>query len=348
MARPKPTTISHARTGGHERGIKPPVTGEKCTRCVAVLGRSDEVVVSGTTDSRIAQIAGCQRGRIARRQIIQAAISDGALRRRVVNGTLFRVLHGVFAAGHPGPVELGAETAALLAAGEGSALSGLSAAYLWGLLDPGDAIDEVIDVIAPTQRRMTAPGIRVHRCRSFTAAEVRVHRGLPVLSPARALLDVAEQTTARRIELALDRGRVTRLLTTHEVAGVISRFSNRHGAAVLSGLLDDGPTTVTRSEAEERVLDLVRSAELPVPAVNVRLHGFEVDFYWPAVGLVLEVDGFRFHASRRAFEHDRRKDATLQAAGIRTMRTTWRQVNVEPTAVIARVAMAMVRQPDYG
>ena len=78
-----------------------------------------------------------------------------------------------------------------------------------------------------------------------------------------------------------------------------------------------------------------------MPAVNQRLHGYEVDFYWRAERFVLEIDGFRFHSTRRAFEHDRRKDAALRAAGVTTMRVTWRQIEDEPLAVIARIAQAM-------
>jgi very-short-patch-repair endonuclease len=56
--------------------------------------------------------------------------------------------------------------------------------------------------------------------------------------------------------------------------------------------------------------------------------------------LVVEVDGFRSHSTHRAFEHDRRKDATLGAAGVATMRVTWRQIEDEPYAVVARLALA--------
>jgi len=61
---------------------------------------------------------------------------------------------------------------------------------------------------------------------------------------------------------------------------------------------------------------------------------------------VVEIDGFRFHSTRRAFEHDRRKDATLRAAGIATMRVTWRQMTDESYAVIVRPAQALTEFDD--
>ena len=91
------------------------------------------------------------------------------------------------------------------------------------------------------------------------------------------------------------------------------------------------------------MLALIRSAQLPGPAVNCRVHGYEVDFYWAREHFVLEVDGFRFHSTRRAFEHDRRKDADLRAAGVETMRVTWRQMGRKPFAIVARMARAMTR-----
>jgi very-short-patch-repair endonuclease len=103
---------------------------------------------------------------------------------------------------------------------------------------------------------------------------------------------------------------------------------------------------LTRSEAESRFLDLVRQARLPEPSANHRVEGMEVDFYWRRARLVVEVDGFAFHGSVRAFEADRRRDARLVAAGLRVLRVTWRQLTGEPLAVIARVAMVLGRSTD--
>src|SRR3712207_7206929 len=54
--------------------------------------------------------------------------------------------------------------------------------------------------------------------------------------------------------------------------------------------------------------------------------------------LVVEMDGWRFHSSRAAFERNRRKDQDLIAAGYRVLRITWRQLVYEPERVLARLA----------
>ena len=300
--------------------------------------------VSGTRDQRIAQIAAAQRGRIATRQLTAAGVGSNAVTHRVRTGRLFRIHRGVLAVGHPGPVALGRQTAALLAVGGDAALTGLSAAMVWEMVTD-ETDDGAVHIISSLDRRLAHIGVKVHRSSLLKPTDIRIHRGLPVLSPARALLDLAEQTTVRRTELAVDRGLVARLLTRADVWDVIERAPTRHGAKVLREFTDPRPTTVTRSEAEERVLQLIRDADLPAPELNARLHGFEVDFYWPTQRFVVEVDGYRYHSAGRAFEHDRRKDAVLQAAGIATMRITWRQTTGQPLAVVARLAQALGAPP---
>jgi very-short-patch-repair endonuclease len=66
-----------------------------------------------------------------------------------------------------------------------------------------------------------------------------------------------------------------------------------------------------------------------------------VDFLWPRERLVVEIDGFAFHASAASFERDRRRDAELTGAGMRVIRVTWRQLADEPEAVLARLVRAL-------
>jgi very-short-patch-repair endonuclease len=108
----------------------------------------------------------------------------------------------------------------------------------------------------------------------------------------------------------------------------------------LRAVLQQEPS-LTRSEAERRLLALIRAARLPPPRTNVRVGGFEVDMLWPAERLVVEIDGFAFHGGCAAFERDRRRDAQLLARGYRVLRITWRQLTREPHAVVATIAAAL-------
>ena len=59
--------------------------------------------------------------------------------------------------------------------------------------------------------------------------------------------------------------------------------------------------------------------------------------------MVVEVDSFAYHSSRTAFERDRRKDAALQAAGLRVVRVSWRQLVDEPETVAALLVRLLER-----
>ena len=79
------------------------------------------------------------------------------------------------------------------------------------------------------------------------------------------------------------------------------------------------------------------------PETNARVGAYEVDFFWRRERLVVEVDGYAFHAPRRKFEDDRRRDAWLAADGLRVMRVTWRQLTAEPEAMLVRLAQTLIR-----
>jgi very-short-patch-repair endonuclease len=121
----------------------------------------------------------------------------------------------------------------------------------------------------------------------------------------------------------------------------------RRGPALLRSLsaLALG-TGLTRSEAERKMLAVLHSAALPKPMANARVGPFKVDFFWPDEKVIVEVDGYAYHADRASFERDRERDATLVARGYVVLRVTWRQLTARRDALIARIAQALsVRSP---
>jgi very-short-patch-repair endonuclease len=199
-----------------------------------------------------------------------------------------------------------------------------------------------IDVTTPGRQTGRPAGVRVHRTSHLDARDVRILQHLPVTSPLRTVLDIAEELADRDLERAVDEALVQRLVREGELERAASEANGRHGAARLRELLrDHDAPAMTWSKAEQAFLALVRDAQLPEPQVNVRVNGYRVDFYWRRHGLVVEVDGYKFHRTRSKFESDRRKDARLGAAGLRVIRITWRQIEREPLAAIARLAQAL-------
>jgi hypothetical protein len=66
-----------------------------------------------------------------------------------------------------------------------------------------------------------------------------------------------------------------------------------------------------------------------------------VDFAWPEHRLVVETDGFAFHADRRSYRSDRRRTNALVVAGWRVLRFSWEDVLHEPAHVVEVVRTAL-------
>jgi very-short-patch-repair endonuclease len=296
-------------------------------------------------DLIIGALAGKQRGVVSRRQLLRAGVGGGAIDHRLATGRLHRIRQGIYLVGHAVPPRLADEMAALLACGCGAVLSHRTAARIWRLValqaGPGE-----IDVTTPGRDPGRKPGIRIHRIGTLDRRDVRKVADLPITAPARTLLDLAGEASTREVERALADGEARHLVSRREVIALLARSRRHRGTAALRKLVAaDRAPALTRSEAEERLLALVGSAQLPPPGVNIRLGRHEVDFRWREQGLVVEVDGFRFHSSRLAFERDRLRDAELQAHGWRVIRVTWRQIAHQREAVVARIAAALATQP---
>lgn len=185
-------------------------------------------------------------------------------------------------------------------------------------------------------------GLRVHRVPELHSRDVRLRDGVPVTAPARTLIDMAGLVSDDAVADALAQGRVMRLISDRELNAAMARCLIRAGTARLRRVLrDEHEPTLTRSRFERRLISLTDRAQLPRPGVNVMLHGFLVDAVWRAAKLVLELDSYQFHAHRGAFEINRKRDQTLAAAGYVVVRATWRQLQDEPMATIARIAQAL-------
>jgi very-short-patch-repair endonuclease len=300
--------------------------------------RDVRAVTTERKDRAVAAVASRQYGLITREQLIACGVSDSAIATRVKQVRLHRAHRSVYVVGHTAPTPLQREMAAVLAAGCDAVLSHESAAYLWGLADEPVGLAHV----TLAYRDCKKPGITAHRTRALPAADRTIRWGIPVTTPARTVIDLADRLDSRELEQMIAEARVMKCLTGGQLRQALRRSRGRRGAGRIRELLDQahGPA-LTRSEAERRFLALIRAAHLPEPRTNAVVGGFEVDFYWPVEGLVVEIDGFAFHSSRRSFERDRERDAMLAATGLRVIRVTWLQVTGAPEAVIARLAGAL-------
>jgi hypothetical protein len=294
-------------------------------------------------DQALAELAHRQWGVVSLAQLQALGLGGRAVQLRAQTGRLRRLYRGVYAIGGAALPREGRGLAAVLACGDGAVLSHTSAAVHWGLLtyDPPQP-----HVTAPASKA-GAPGIRLHRTRSLDARDTTTHRGIPITTLARTLLDLAATAPRNHLEHALGQALRNELYDHGAIVDVLERHRGRRGTKALLRVTGDDPA-FTRSALERRFLTLCRRAGLPRPLVNHTLTAldhepYEVDFFFPAHRLVVEIDGWRDHGTRVAFERDRAKDAALVAAGYAVLRFTKRQIVEDPDTVAQRVRAGCCR-----
>jgi very-short-patch-repair endonuclease len=123
--------------------------------------------------------------------------------------------------------------------------------------------------------------------------------------------------------------------------------AGRAGAATIRELLSD-EIPHTRSDFEAAFLDLCDRYRLPRPMTNTLIAGHEVDCVWPDRRLIVELDSWRHHGTRAAFERDRERDADVHAAGYVTRRFTFRQVTRRPAWVAAKLRPSLAPRSRRG
>ena len=291
-------------------------------------------------DVRILEIAARQHGVVAREQLRRAGLSRGAIEHRLRKGTLRPVHRGVYRTGPTTP-RYEAESAALLACGAEAVLTHRTAAGILGIA-PEPRPEEPVDVSGPRSLRGPRSGVRLHRVGRLPADEIDRRYGLRVAAGPRTILDLAASLGPSDLERALARAERQELVTLDQVRAAARRYPGRPGRGKLLALLDDiAEPALTRSPPELRLLKMLRKAGVPRPRTNARIAGMEVDLLFPEYRLAVEIDGYRFHRQRPAFENDRSRDAVLAGQGIMVLRFTPRQLAKEPDRVLARLCMAL-------
>ena len=322
---PKPSALSTKSS----RRSSPQVDGTKT---------SAMTTDSAHRDRAVADLAKNQHGVVALSQLQELGLGASAVRDRVKAGRLHRVHQGVFAVGHALLTREGRWMAAVLACGPDAVLSHRSAAALLGLRPGGS--DAAVDVTAPFRRGRSPDGIAAHRDGTLRARDRIAVSGIPCISVARAILDLAGTRPMREVRNAITRAEVLRIFDLAEMDELLGRSHGRRGVARMRLLISehDPRTELAKQELERRFLTLCRRLGIPLPEVNVPIdlgdEQLTVDFLWRQHGRIVETDGHREHGTPTAFEEDRRRDQRLALAGWQVNRCTWRQVVNESPELI--------------
>ena len=267
-------------------------------------------------------------------------LTDDGIWVRVRNGRLHPLHRGVYAVGHAVVPLEGCFLAAVKACRPRAQLSCFASGAHWGLVRWDHRLPDVLVVgrAAPEH-----PGIRTHETSYLPPEDTTIHRGVPVTSPLRTLLDLAGVLEYKPLRRAVREAQARGSVDVAELARRLRGPGPRRGRAKLRRIIATGPAP-TGSELEDTVLDLLLEGGFARPDVNVpiRMGGRVVipDFRWPAQRLVLEADGAAYHDNPLAREDDAERQALLEAHGERVLRVTWAQAVARASETLRRVRAA--------
>jgi very-short-patch-repair endonuclease len=274
---------------------------------------------------------------ITRVQLLGLGFTRKAIEWRLQSGRLREIHRGVYAVA-PQLTREGGVIAAVLACGPGAVLSHGAAAAHWGIQPARHPAPEVSVPAKANPRRRE---IRVHRRANLM--EVTKHHGIPVTTPAATLVDLAPGLSRDRIEAAVNQADALGLTDPERLRRDLDIMSPRPGLKKLRTTLDRRTCSFTRSGLERHFLRICRRAGLPTPLTAQWVNGFEVDFYWPDLGLVVETDSLTYHRTPAQQMSDRVRDQTHTAAGLTQLRLAQAQIRFEPGGVTELLSQATRR-----
>ncbi len=295
-----------------------------CRLCVVVDRSCD------TVERELARIARSAHGVVTRAELLAAGVSAEEIRQRLLRGSLLREHRGVYRVGHRAPSVEACYLAAVRACGAGALLYRCAAAHLLVVIKGPPPPPEVI---APGGARHV-PGVATYRTRrtedGFTC------RGVPVTSVPRTLVDLAAILSENDLARACHEASVRYGTTPAAVDAVLARRPASKGAAKLRRVLH-GDVHVTLSKLEDRFLELLTEACLPLPETNRPASGRRVDCRWPEHRLTVELDSYRYHSSRHAWEQDRLREREARARGDEFRRYSYGDVFERPRLMLAEL-----------
>jgi hypothetical protein len=256
--------------------------------------------------------------------------SPESIKHRIERGRLRPVVRGVYVLGHHRLTPESRWMVAVRACGPGAALGYASAAALWRI---GRERPDQIDVVIRRRSDLHRPGIRTHIRFAMPVRDVTERHGIPVTTPIRTLIDQATELTPNRLERMVNEADKHDVINPEALRAALDDYAGERGVRPLRVLLDRLTFRLSDSELEILFRPIAARAGLPTPLTKEMVNGFEVDFYWPDLGLVVETAGWRYHRTASAQTRDVRRDQAHTASGLTPLRFSHYQVAHEPQYV---------------
>lgn len=237
--------------------------------------------------------------------------SSRTISHALARGDLVRVHAGVYAVKYRRVEPIARAMAAVLACGEGAVLSHDSAAALWGLR----RWPPIAEVTAPGYRRR--PGIHTHRTRTLTLTrhDIRIELYVPTTSAARTISDIAPRLSDKQLTRATEDARRAGHVKPTDLSRLLVRCPR------LQDLIDPQQNP-TRAGLEDTLVPWLSKHGLPIPKLNTKVNGYEVDALYENEKVIVELDSWKYHKDHAQFLSDRERDAHHLSYGYPTVRIT--------------------------
>jgi hypothetical protein len=298
-------------------------------------------VRTASSEQVIRVLASRAHGVVTRAELLDAGLTPAEIKGRRSKGLLLPVHRGIYRVGHHAPSVEALYLGAVKSCGEDALLAGRAAAHLWDLIKGSPPQPEVL---TPNDRRVR--GVRVHRARRSELPKPAVKRAIPVTAVPRTLVDIASSLPEPALARACHEAGVLYRTTPKEVSGVLGRLPNAPGRAKLERVLH-GEVPVTLSRLESRFLKLLKDGRLPLPITNRVAGGHRVDCRWPEHRLTVELDSYRYHGSRHAWEKDRHREREARIRGDEFRHYSWTDIFEDPGWMLEELR-GLLGCPDLG
>jgi very-short-patch-repair endonuclease len=155
---------------------------------------------------------------------------------------------------------------------------------------------------------------------------VVVRFGIPVAHPVQTLIDLTTELRILQVERAVNEADKLDLVDPETLRRALDGYVGMPGVKALRTMLDRHTFRLSDSDLEVLFRPLALAADLPVPLTKHWVLGYEVDFWFPDHGLVVETDGLRYHRTASQQARMVKRDQKHTAAGLRVLRFTHWQV----------------------
>lgn len=260
-------------------------------------------------------------------------VPERALAAAARDGAVLRVGHGGYALpdAQPGLV-------AAVALGGAASHATAAALHGWPIWTP----DSRLHVTVPSRRDLVLPRVVVHQAR-LGPADVQSYRACT--TALRTALDCARSMPLAEAVCILDGAVRAGALTVRQLTEAAERSRGPGATRLRRAVANVDPRSASALESVLRML-LVATGRRVQSQVFFTGVG-EVDFVVDE-RLVVEGDGYEFHANREAYRKDRRRGNGLTVGGRPLLRFTYEDVRGRPLWVIDQVQRALGQRPPPG